>query len=153
MDAPMRLAFVPDTVGGPDFGLELEKSERQRLARHLVEGEASLAVGNQLPMGVAGWLVVTADSGAAEDPKAVVDSILLPFGVRMGRMDRTGRCVAPADTSFDYTLDVDQMTLFRRAPLKTQVILALPETDTLTFYSTDRVGFEALLTMKVRVKP
>ncbi|MBM3314912.1 hypothetical protein FJY71_03605 [candidate division WOR-3 bacterium] len=152
VSSPLRLAMVPDTVATPAREVRLAEDHRRYLREYLIGGDGALTVANHLPVAVAGRLVLSRASGASVDPGTLVDSIVLPFAVPRGRVDSLGNCVAEERTDVRADLDSVDLTLLRTSPLQARVVFELPASDTVVLRAGDRVGVEALVRLRVRVR-
>ena len=152
MSTPLRFAFVADTVATPAKSIPMSESQRGMVNDHLVGAEATLQLANHLPIGFSGRLVIRPDSGTAMDPASLVDSVVIPFGVPPGTLDHEGNCVGDGDTTLVVDLDSANATLLRTWPLSARVIFELPNTDTVTVRTTDRMTLDALLGLRVRIQ-
>jgi len=150
VSTPLRIAFVPDTVPTPARQVQISGDQRQLIAKHLVGAGASLNIVNHLPIGLGGRLVISRDSTATGT--TLTDSVVIPFGVRGGKCDRRGNCVGDADTALAFELDSAEVSLLHAWPLNARVLFELPRTDTVNVLTTDRMAFDALLNLRVRVK-
>jgi hypothetical protein len=152
MSTPLRFAFVADTVATPAKSIPMSESQRSLVNDHLVGAEATLRLVNHLPVGFSGRLIIRPDSGATRDAGTLVDSVVIPFGVPPGTLDHKGNCVAGCDTTLVAELDSVDATLLRTWPLNARVIFELPNTDTVTVRTTDRMTLDALLGLRVRIE-
>jgi hypothetical protein len=150
VSTPLRMAFVPDTVPTPVRQVRISDDQHQLIAKHLVGAGATLSIANHLPVGLGGRLVISRDSTATGT--TLTDSVVIPFGVRGGKCDRRGNCVGDADTTMAFELDSAEVSLFYAWPLDAKVLFELPQTDTVNVLTTDRMAFDALLNLRVRVK-
>jgi len=152
VSTPLRLALAADTVELPARLVSLSETQRQQLAGHLVSGAAQVTATSRVGVGLRGQLVVVPDATANRDSATVVDSIVLPFAVPAGRLDRRGFCVATQDTALTFELDSSQVSLFRTHPLNVRVSFELPNSDTVIVWASDTVSVSALVRLRVRVK-
>jgi hypothetical protein len=152
MSTPLRIAFVVDTITTPAKSIPMSESQRSLVNDHLVGAEATLQLANHLPIGFSGRLVIRPDSGTARDPGTLVDSVVIPFGVPSGTLDHKGNCVGDGDTTLVTELDSADASLLRTWPLNARVIFELPNTDTVTVRTTDRMTLDALLGLRVRIE-
>jgi hypothetical protein len=152
MSTPLRIAFVADTIATPAKSIPMSESQRGLVNDHLVGAEATLQLANHLPVGFSGRLVLRPDSGAARDPGTLVDSVVIPFGVPPGVLDRKGNCVGDGDTTMLVELDSADASLLRTWPLNARVIFELSNSDTVTVRSTDRMTIDALLGLRIRIE-
>jgi hypothetical protein len=152
MSTPLRIAFVADTVATPARSIPMSESQRSLVNDHLVGAEATLQLANHLPVGLSGRLVIRPDSGVARNPGTMVDSVVIPFGVPPGTLDRKGNCVGDGDTTLVMELDSADASLLRTWPLNARVTFELPNSDTVTVRTTDRMTIDALLGLRVRIQ-
>jgi hypothetical protein len=152
LSTPMRLAFVPDTVATPAKAVPMNESQRRLVNDYLVGAEATLSVANRLPVGFCGRLVLKPDPGATPNPATLVDSVVIPFGVPAGVVNRQGLCLGSTDTTLCLEIDSADVSLLRTWPLQAAVLFETQRTDTVTVLTTDRISVNALLNLRVRVK-
>jgi hypothetical protein len=152
MSTPMRFAFVADTVATPAKSITMSEPQRSLVNDHLVGAEATLQLANHLPIGFSGRLIIRPDSGVVRDSGTLVDSVVIPFGVPSGTLDHKGNCVGDGDTTLVMELDSADASLLRTWPLNARVTFELPNSDTVTVRTTDRVTIDALLGLRVRIE-
>lgn len=152
MSTPMRIAFEPDTVLMPARRVLLSDVQRTLREKHLVGAGASLQVANRMPVGLTGRLILEPDSTAAFNDKTMVDSVVIPFGVRAGGLDPHGNCVYESDTTLELEMDSLDLSLFNTWPLSARLVVELPATDTVNVRASDRMAFNALLKLRLRVE-
>jgi hypothetical protein len=148
VSTPLRLAFVPDTVRTSTRAVELSEEQRKLVAGRLSAAQVRIDASSQLPVGMTGRLIIGRDS--ASQGWALIDSLVVPFGVAAGRLDRKGCCVGSRDTTVSCELDSVALSLLQVWPLRARVQIELPATDTVTVLNTDRLGLNALLSLRVR---
>lgn len=148
VSTPLRLAFVPDTVETPARTVELQEKQRKLVAKHLVGASVRIEASSHLPVGMTGRLVLSRDSSGRG--MALVDSLVVPFGVSSGKLDRRGYCVGSRDTTVACELDSVALSLLQVWPLSARLRFELPASDTVTVLASDRLGLAALLTLRVR---
>lgn len=152
VSAPLRLAVVPDTVELPARRLQLSEQQRELVHRHLVSGSATLILRNHLPFGVGGRIVIAPDSGASRPPDCPVESLVLPFAIAPGRVDRQGNCVDGVESELAADIDSLSMGIFQCRPLAVRAVFELPATDTVVLHAGDRAAVEALVRLRVRIE-
>ncbi len=148
VSTPLRLAFVPDTVETPTRTVELQEKQRKLVAKHLSGASVRIDARSQLPVGLTGRLVLVRDS--VSQGMALTDSLVVPFGVTKGKLDRHGYCVGSRDTTVVAELDSAALSLLQVWPLAARLCFELPASDTVTVLSTDRLGLTALLMLRIR---
>lgn len=149
LNAPLRLAFVPDTVFLPEIEVEFSDRERESVQNYLVDGAAGVWLNSALPFGLNGKLVLRPESTA--EPGVFVDSVIIPFLVPAGIVNAQGKCISGRDTTMSVFLDSNEVTIFRSHALSAKLILEFAETDTVVVYTNDQVKLEAMVELRIRV--
>ena len=152
MSTPMRVALEPDTILTPARRVLLSDAQRTLREKHLVGAGGILHVANRLPFSFTGRLILAPDSTAVFNEKTMVDSVVIPFGVRAGGLDPHGNCVYDSDTTLDFEMDSLDLSLFNTWPLSARLVIEVPATDTVNVRASDRMALDALLKLRLRIE-
>ncbi|MGQ9678237.1 MAG: hypothetical protein ACUVUD_03035 [bacterium] len=148
-NAPLRLAFAPDTVFLPETQIVLNDREREAVQNYLVDGNAIVQLNSALPLGLKGKLILRPRSNAG--PQIRVDSVTIPFSVPAGIVNAQGKCISSRDTVMSLSLDSNEVTIFRSHDLSAGLILEFDQTDTVVVYTNDQVNLDAMVELRIRI--
>ncbi|MCS7249966.1 MAG: hypothetical protein N2323_04155 [candidate division WOR-3 bacterium] len=141
-ELPLKFSFSKDTFIAYEKEIFLSKEKGEEINKNLVGGELIIEAVNHFPIGFDGSLVI----------KSEEDSIILPFSLVSGVVSEKGCCEKEKRSEIILEIKENQLEIFKKEKLKTQLKINLPESDTVFLRSKDFLSFKSYAILKVKTK-